>query len=312
MDHLNDMATFASVVSEGSFSRAAQSLGLSKATISKRISRLEVRLGARLLNRTTRRLSLTEIGSAFNEHCSRLVAEAEEAEQTVTALTANPRGTLRVNVPMSFGRLHIARAIPQFLAQYPDLKVDITLDDAFVDLVHGGYDLAIRIADLPDSSLVARRLAPSRRVVCGSPGYFRRRGVPETPDDLKNHECLSYRYLTTTGSWPFRKGQRTWSIPVSGSLSANNGDVLLAAAVAGTGLVLVPTFMVEQQLRSGALLPVLASYAESDFGIYAVYPHRRHVSAKVRAFVDYFAERFGPVPYWDEALSDARLPADGS
>ena len=312
MDHLNDMATFASVVSEGSFSRAAQSLGLSKATISKRISRLEDRLGARLLNRTTRRLSLTEIGSAFNEHCSRLVAEAEEAEQTVTALTANPRGTLRVNVPMSFGRLHIARAIPQFLAQFPDLKVDITLDDAFVDLVHGGYDLAIRIAELPDSSLVARRLAPSRRVVCGSPGYFRRRGVPETPDDLKNHECLSYRYLATTGSWPFRKGQRTWSIPVSGSLSANNGDVLLAAAVAGTGLVLVPTFMVEQQLRSGALLPVLASYAESDFGIYAVYPHRRHVSAKVRAFVDYFAERFGPAPYWDEALSDARLPADGS
>ena len=312
MDHLNDMATFASVVSEGSFSRAAQSLGLSKATISKRISRLEDRLGARLLNRTTRRLSLTEIGSAFNEHCSRLVAEAEEAEQTVTALTANPRGTLRVNVPMSFGRLHIARAIPQFLAQFPDLKVDITLDDAFVDLVHGGYDLAIRIAELPDSSLVARRLAPSRRVVCGSPGYFRRRGVPETPDDLKNHECLSYRYLATTGSWPFRKGQRTWSIPVSGSLSANNGDVLLAAAVAGTGLVLVPTFMVEQQLRSGALLPVLASYAESDFGIFAVYPHRRHVSAKVRAFVDYFAERFGPAPYWDEALSDARLPADGS
>ena len=312
MDNLNDMATFASVVSEGSFSRAAQSLGLSKATISKRISRLEDRLGARLLNRTTRRLSLTEIGSAFNEHCSRLVAEAEEAEQTVTALTANPRGTLRVNVPMSFGRLHIARAIPQFLAQYPDLKVDITLDDAFVDLVHGGYDLAIRIADLPDSSLVARRLAPSRRVVCGSPGYFRRRGVPETPDDLKNHECLSYRYLATTGSWPFRKGQRTWSIPVSGSLSANNGDVLLAAAVAGTGLVLVPTFMVEQQLRSGALRPVLASYAESDFGIYAVYPHRRHVSAKVRAFVDYFVERFGPAPYWDEALSDARLPADGS
>ena len=312
MDQLNDMATFASVVSEGSFSRAAQSLGLSKATISKRISRLEDRLGARLLNRTTRRLSLTEVGSAFHEHCSRLVAEAEEAEQTVTALTANPRGTLRVNVPMSFGRLHIARAIPQFLAQFPDLKVDITLDDAFVDLVHGGYDLAIRIADLPDSSLVARRLAPSRRVVCGSPGYLRRRGVPQTPDDLRNHECLSYRYLATTGSWPFKKGQRTWSIPVNGSLSANNGDVLLAAAVAGTGLVLVPTFMVEQQLRSGALRPVLAPYAESDFGIYAVYPHRRHVSAKVRAFVDYFAERFGPAPYWDEAMSDARSPADRS
>jgi len=312
MDQLNDMATFASVVAEGSFSRAALSLGLSKATISKRISRLEDRLGVRLLNRTTRRLSLTEIGSAFHEHCARLVAEAEEAEQTVTALTANPRGTLRVNVPMSFGRLHIARAIPQFLAQFPDLKVDITLDDAFVDLVHGGYDLAIRIADLPDSSLVARRLAPSRRVVCGSPGYFRRRGVPETPDDLRNHECLSYRYLATTGSWPFKRGQRTWSIPVNGSLSANNGDVLLAAAVAGTGLVLVPTFMVEQQLRSGALRPVLASYAESDFGIYAVYPHRRHVSAKVRAFVDYFAERFGPAPYWDEVLNEARLPADGS
>ena len=312
MDQLNDMATFASVVAEGSFSRAAHSLGLSKATISKRISRLEDRLGARLLNRTTRRLSLTEVGSAFHEHCSRLVAEAEEAEQTVTALTANPRGTLRVNVPMSFGRLHIARAIPQFLAQFPDLKVDITLDDAFVDLVYGGYDLAIRIADLPDSSLVARRLAPSRGVVCGSPGYFRCRGVPETPDDLRNHECLSYRYLATTGSWPFKRGQRTCSIPVSGSLSANNGDVLLAAAVAGIGLVLVPTFMVEQQLRSGALRPVLASYAESDFGIYAVYPHRRHVSPKVRAFVDYFAERFGPAPYWDEALNEVRLPADES
>lgn len=311
MNQLNDMATFASVVAEGNFSRAARNLGLSKATVSKRVSRLEDRLGARLLNRTTRRLSLTEIGSAFHEHCARLVAEAEEAEHTVTELTANPRGTLKVNVPMSFGRLHIARAIPEFLSRFPDLKVDITLDDAFVDLVHGGYDLAIRIADLPDSSLVARRLAPSRRVVCGSPGYFRRRGVPETPDDLRNHDCLSYSYLATTGSWPFRKGQRTWNIPVSGSLNANNGDVLLAAAAAGTGLVLVPTFMVEQQLRSGALRPILASYAESDFGIYAVYPHRRHVSAKVRAFVDYFAERFGPAPYWDEALRKAREPDDG-
>lgn len=306
MDHLNDMATFASVVGEGSFSSAARKLGLSKATVSKRINRLEDRLGARLLNRTTRRISLTEVGAAFHEHCSRLVAEAEEAEQTVTELTAEPRGTLRINVPMSFGRLHIARAIPEFLSRFPGLHVDITLDDAFVDVVHGGYDLAIRIADLPDSSLVARQLAPSRRVVCGSPGYFRRRGVPQTPDDLRDHDCLSYSYLATSGSWPFKRGQRTWNVPVSGSLSANNGDVLLAAAVAGAGLVLVPTFMVEQQLRNGALRPVLMAYAEGDFGIYAVYPHRRHVGAKVRAFVDYFAERFGPTPYWDEALSMAR------
>ena len=220
------------------------------------------------------------------------------------------RVQLKVNVPMSFGRLHIARAIPEFLSQFPDLKVDITLDDASVDLVQGGYNLAIRIADLPDSSLIARLLAPSRRVVCGSPGYFRRRGVPQRPDDLRLHDCLSYRYLATTGSWPFKKGQKTWNIPVIGSLSANNGDVLLAAAAAGTGLVLVPTFMVEQQLRSGALRPVLTTYSDSGFGIYAVYPHRRHVNAKVRAFVDCFAERFGPAPYWDEVLSMARGPEE--
>jgi DNA-binding transcriptional LysR family regulator len=300
LDQLADMATFACVVETQGFSRAARRLGLSKATVSKRVARLEDRLGTRLLNRTTRRLSLTESGSVFFEHCTRMVAEAVEAEAAVAGLAARPTGTLRVNAPMSFGRLHLGPLLPEFLSRYPELSVDIELDDRFLDIVDAGFDVAVRVADLPDSSLVARRVAPARRTVCGAPAYFARRGTPRTPDDLIGHNCLYYRYLATRGGWPFARAGREWRVPVSGSLSANNGELLISAALSGAGLVFVPTFMVGEHLRSGALVEVLREYSSGAPAVYALYPHRRHVSVKVRAFIDFLVEKFSPVPCWED------------
>jgi len=296
------MAVFARVVEARSFSEAARQLGLSKSAVSKQVSRLEDRLGARLLNRTTRRLGLTQVGTTFYEHCARMLAEAEEAERAVTAMHAQPRGLLKINAPMSFGVLHLAPAIPDFLARYPEMSVEMVLNDRFVDLIEEGYDLAVRIASLPDSSLVAKRLAANRRVVCGAPAYFAKHGVPATPADLKQHNCLNYTYLASQDEWRFTgpAGQR--SVRISGSFQANNGDAIRVAALAGLGLMLTPTFIVGPDLRDGRLRAVLTDYLDVDTAIYVVYPHKRHLSAKVRAFVDFATERFGPEPYWDQGI----------
>ncbi|MDP6571960.1 MAG: LysR family transcriptional regulator [Rhodospirillales bacterium] len=299
MDNLADMAVFVKVVEAHGFSAAARRLRLSKSAVSKRVSRLEERLGARLLNRTTRRLSLTEEGSAFHQRAKSILADIEEAEQAVSRLHAVPRGTLRVSAPMSFGTLHLAPAVPDFMARYPDLRVDIALNDRLVDLVDEGFDLAIRIARLPDSTLIARRLAPRRVVVCAAPGYWRRAGVPARPEDLKDHNCLHYSYLLSDDAWPFTGPDGAISVKVSGTFMANNGEALSAAAIAGTGVALLPTFIAGPDLRAGRLRAVLGDYEETGPSIYAVYPHARHLSAKVRAFVDFLAARFGPEPYWD-------------
>jgi DNA-binding transcriptional LysR family regulator len=306
VDQLTGMAVFARVVEARSFSEAARQLGLSKSAVSKQVSRLEDRLGARLLNRTTRRLGLTEVGATYYEYCARMLVEAEEAERAVTALHGEPRGLLKVNAPMSFGVRHLAPALPELLARYPEIRVDLVLNDRFVDMIEEGFDVAIRIAALPDSSLVARRLAPSRHVLCGSPAYFARHGEPKKPDDLRQHNCLNYTYLASHDEWPFegktesKGGKRT--VKVTGTLQANNGDVLAAAAVAGLGLVMSPTFIVGPDVQAGRLKCVLRDYLSAETAIYAVYPHRRHLSAKVRAFVDFLGERFGPEPYWDKGL----------
>jgi DNA-binding transcriptional LysR family regulator len=301
MENLTGMAIFARVVEAEGFSAAARQLGLSKSAVSKQVARLEDRLGARLLNRTTRRLSLTEVGAAFYERCARILAEAEAAERAVTRLQAEPRGTLRVNAPMSFGVRHVAPAIPAFVARYPDVSVDISLTDRLVDLVDEGYDLAIRIANLPDSSLVARRLAPARFVVCASPDYLARHGAPAQPRDLARHNCLTYSYAAVGDEWRLRGPDGEVRVRVTGTVRANNGDVLRAAALGGLGIVVMPTFLVGDALRSGALASVLPDYRVRETAIHAVYPHGRHLSAKVRAFVDFLVERFGPQPYWDAA-----------
>jgi DNA-binding transcriptional LysR family regulator len=300
MDNLSGMAVFARVVEAKSFSEAARQLGISKAAVSKQVSRLEERLGARFLNRTTRRLSLTEIGAAFYERCARIVAEAEEAELAVTRLHATPRGTLRVDAPLSFGLQYLSPLLPAFMAQYPELRVDLTFNDRFVDLVEEGYDVAVRIANLPDSSLIARKLAESRSFVCAAPDYWERHGRPAHPADLAAHNCFGYSYLATRNEWRFRGPDGPATVRISGTLTANNGDVLRAAAVAGLGVVLMPGFLVCDDLRAGRLEPVLRAFEPDLAGIHAVYPHNRHLSAKVRAFIDHLVDALDPAP-WEDA-----------
>jgi DNA-binding transcriptional LysR family regulator len=299
MDGLQGMAIFAAVVEAKSFTEAARRLGLSKAAVSKQVSRLEERLGARLLNRTTRRLSLTEVGAAFYERCARIVAEAEEAELAVSRLTEIPRGTLRANVPVDFGVRYLAPLLPSFMAANPELRIDIGFNDRFVDLVDEGLDLAVRIGRLPDSSLIARKLAEARSVICAAPEYWNRHGRPSHPSELAHHNCFGYSYLATGNEWRLEGPEGEVAVRVAGSLTANNGDVLRQAAVAGLGVVATPVFMACDDLRSGRLEPVLRDYAQPTRGIYAVYPHSRHLSAKVRAFVDYLADALDPAPWHD-------------
>ena len=305
MDRLTSMEIFARVAEAKSFSEAARRLKLSKSSVSKHVMALEDRLGARLLNRTTRRLSLTEVGTAYHEWCARIISDVEEAESSVTRLHTEPRGTLRINAPMSFGTLHLAPAIPDFLVRYPGVQVDLTLNDRFVDLVEEGFDVSIRIGQLADSSLIARRLTPIRTVACASPGYLRAHGRPSTPADLAGHNCLVYSYLTAGDVWIFSGPAGEVTVRVSGNFRVNNGDAMRAAALRGLGIVLIPSFIVGGDLRSGALEAVLIDYAGREAAAYAIYPHNRHMSAKLRVFVDFLARRFGRDPYWDQTATGA-------
>ena len=302
MDRLAAIEAFVRVAESGSFSQAAERLRSSKSVVSRQISALEAELGARLLHRTTRALTLTEAGRSYFERATRVLADLAEANASVGQLQAAPRGRLRVNAPMSFGFLHLAPAVPDFLNRYPDVALELTMNDRFVDLVEEGFDVAVRIGKLDDSSLVARKLAPMRRAVCAAPAYLEKRGVPASPDDLKAHECLCYSNLGLSQEWRFvRPDGAPWPVDVHGRLHANNGDALRAAALRGFGLAVLPSFLVGRDFQSGALVSVLERFMPQDSAAYAVYPHARHLSPKVRAFVDFLAERFGPDPYWDRA-----------
>lgn len=307
MDKLDDMMAFIKVVDARSFTAAADRLGLSKSVVSRRISEMEDRLGARLLNRTTRKLSLTEVGQAFYERCVRIVGDVEEAERAVGDLHGTPRGRLRINAPVSFGRLHLAAAIVAFVEKHPAIEIDIELNDRYVDLLDDGYDLAIRIGRLRDSSLVARKLAPCRRAVVASPDYLRRHGAPQTPDDLMRHNCLIYTNVAAAEQWQFVDRDGVKTVKVVGTMRANNGDLTCAAAAAGMGVAVLPTFLCGAALAAGELIAVDLKLHAPDSGVYAVYPQNRHLSSKVRAFVDFLVARFGPAPYWDAALN---LPCD--
>jgi len=299
LDTLVGMAVFARVIDSGGFSAAARALGMSKSAVSKQVSALEDRLGARLLNRTTRRMSLTEAGAALIDNCRRLLAEAEAAESAVGALQSEPAGVLRVNAPVTFGSMHLAPALPDFLARHPQVTIDLTLNDRQVDLVDEGYDLAIRIARLADSSLVARKLAPGRRIIVAAPAYLERRGVPTTLADLAGHECLSYTYMAADDEWRFQGPNGEESVRVTSRVRANNGEVLRAAAVAGAGIATLPTFICGADVTEGRLARVLPEYDNRSFAVHAVWPAGRHPSPKLRAFVDFLAGRFGPAPYWE-------------
>ncbi len=303
MQPLSDIAVFVRVVEARSFTAAADRLDMAKSAVSRCVSRLEEGLGVRLLNRTTRRLSLTEAGEAFFERARRALDELEEARREAARHQAEPGGTLRLTAPMSFGLELVAPVLPAFMDRYPKVTVDLSLDDRHEDLVAGGIDLAIRIAELADSTLVARRLAPVRHVVVASPAYLARRGTPATPDDLRDHDCLVYTLRASPDAWRFDGADgRKWTVPVRGSYYANNSMALRAALVAGRGIALMTSFTVGDDLRSGRLKRVLAAFAAPTLGVHAVYPQRRHVPPKVRAFVDFLAARFGDPPYWDREL----------
>lgn len=310
MENLSDIAVFCRVVDTGSFTKAAEQLGLSRAVVSKYITRLEERLGARLLNRTTRRLSLTEAGATLYESSHGALEQIAEAELAIGQLQREPRGLLRVSAPMSFGILHIAPALPDFLERHPGITMDMRMDDRMVDVVEEGFDLAIRIATLKDSTLVARKLAPCRFVVCAAPAYLERRGIPLTPEDLRDHNCSIYTYTPRPNVWQFTAPDgKDIAVPVRGNLRVNNGIVEREVALRGLNIVMSPSFHVGDLIQRGELRALLTDYQAYEASVYAVYPERKYLSPKVRAFIDFLAERFGPEPYWDDFLKAQRTNA---
>lgn len=301
MQSLTDIAIFVKVVELSSFTAAADALEMSQPVVSKAVTRLEEKLGARLLNRTTRRLSLTEAGSELYRRSVRALEEIENAELEVARFQTEPRGTLRVSAPMSFSILELGAKLDRFLDRYPGVTMELSLDDRRVDLVEEGFDVAIRIAHLRDSSLVARKIVPCRQVLCASPAYLKKHGTPERPEDLLEHNCILYSFLTNAREWRLVDEQgETHVVPLKGSLQTNNGLVNRAACISGVGIVMLPTFYVGDQLRSGELVPILCKFRPVDIAVYAVYPERRNLTPKVRAFVDFLAETFGPEPQWEK------------
>lgn len=301
MQNLTDIAVFVKVVELASFTAAAEALDMSQPVVSKAVTRLEEKLGARLLNRTTRRLSLTEAGSELYRRSVRALTEIENAEHEVARFQTEPRGTLRVSAPMSFSILHLGPAVQKFLERFPGVSVELSLDDRQVDLVEEGFDVAIRIGKLQDSNLVARKIAPCRQLLCAAPAYLARRGTPEMPEDLLEHDCILYSLTSTPREWRFTGPDgASHVVPVNGPLHSNNGLVNRAASVAGGGIVLLPTFYLGDQLRSGELKPILCKFTPQDLAVYAVYPERRNLMPKVRAFVDFLAATFGPQPPWEQ------------
>jgi len=305
-DSLYEMSVFAKVVASGSLSAAARDLGVSTAVVSRRLAGLEARLGVRLVNRTTRRLALTDEGASYHEACVRILAEIEDADAAAAAKRVEPQGLLKVALPASFGHKHIAPLIPPFAARYPKIQLALSLSDRAVNVIEEGYDLAIRIGQLEDSSLAARKLAPNRRVVCASPEYLRRHGSPRTPDDLPRHNCLTTNDLQM--NWEYRgpDGKRG-TVRVSGHYACDNWEVLREWAMAGLGVALKSTWDVRKQLEEGSLVRLLPGFDfGTDVAIYAVYPHRRYLPAKTRVFIDYLAESFGPEPYWDQPRKEQK------
>jgi DNA-binding transcriptional LysR family regulator len=291
------MAVFAKVVEAASFSAAARYFGMSPAMVSKHVQALEERLGARLLNRTTRRVSVTEVGQEYYERSRHILAEMEEAESAAGDEQTAPRGRLRVTTPVSFGTHELAPAIADYLAAYPDVSVDLSLDDPYVDLVERRFDLAIRLGDLPDSSLVARKLYALTTIVCASTVYLEKRGTPQTPADLAGHDCLIYSYAVPPNIWTFvDRGGKEERVRVSGRFQANSGDALLALALKGEGILLAPDYIVENDVKAGRLVRLLPGYATHQIPVYAVYPHGRYLSAKTRTFIDFLAARCSHAP----------------
>ena len=295
MDRFQAMAAFVAVVEGGSFARAAERLDRSVSAVSRDVAELEAHLDARLLNRTTRRLSLTETGRAFHERAVQLLADLVEAEQSASQGGVTPRGTLKLTCPITYGTRVLAPLIARFAARYPDVRLDIDMSDRIVDLVDEGFDLAVRIGAIRSPLLVARRIGTTSIVCCASPAYLARHGTPRVPEDLAKHACLTYEFSPTRNQWRFLApdgGERV--VRVGGPMHANNGRMLAALAAEGAGIANEPDFIIAPELERGALVPILADFAQPAIPIQAAYPSRRHLSAKVRAFVDHLAGALAP------------------
>lgn len=317
LDRITDIVAFVRVAEARSFTAAAEQLGLSRSAVGKCVARLEGRLGVRLLHRTTRSVSPTDEGEAFRARCVRILGDLDEAETAMASRSGRPRGRLRLDLPVSFGRLHVLPLVHRFMALWPDVVVNVTFNDRFVDLVEDGVDLAVRIGGEEDSRLVARVLAPHRLATCATPDYLARHGAPETPDDLGRHSCLAFTHAGRPSDWRFRIGPggnggtasgSVRAVGVHGRFCASNAEALRDAALAGCGIGQLATFLVGEDLRAGRLVPVLAAYAVDGAPVRAVYPTGRHLSPKVRRLIDLIIDAWRPEPPWDRAADLTSSP----
>lgn len=293
MDRLSEMEAFVTVVDQGGFTGAADRMGISKSAVSKNVAALENRLGVRLLNRTTRRVSPTEIGLNYYDRAKKVLGDAGEADEMVMAMQSSPRGHLKITMPVSFGQRFMGPAIAQFLSAHPEVSIDTTLDDRFVDMIADGFDLAIRIGALPDSSLRVRKIAETRPLILGAPSYLEAHGTPRSVDDLNSHKLLRYSVMAAGNYWRvISKSGEERLIRANGPLAANNGDVLKNAAINGVGLAILPSFFICDALEDGSLVEVLADTPQPPFGIHVVYPPGLYIQPKTRAFIDFLSAYF--------------------
>jgi DNA-binding transcriptional LysR family regulator len=302
MDRLRSIEIFLQVGETGSFSETSRTLNISAGSVSKHIHELEETLGARLFDRTTRNISLTEVGRLYFSRWQRIIRNIAEAEAEVSDFQKTPQGLLHIGAPMSFGNLHLLPIIPEFLERHPKMQVDLHLNDRFVSVVDGSFDVMLRISDFTDTSLIARQLSPCRHVLCASPSYLKSNGHPQLFEDLAAHRCVTYSNISRTKEWQAQRGGESIFVTVNGLVSVDNGDALKSLALAGVGIAMLPTFLVGDELRAGRLLQLLPDYQLRQLKLHANYPHRRHVPLKLRLFLDYLAEKFGPEPYWDQGL----------
>lgn len=289
---LDGVAVFVGVINAGSFTAAARVLGHSTSYVSKEISRLEKRLGSRLLNRTTRTISLTDAGRAYYERCSQIVIDAENAQRSISQLQDTPRGLLRINAPGSFGSKHLLDVLAQFMHRYPEVKLEVEFNDRLIDVVAEGYDVVIRVGEIKDTNLVARKFTSSRAVVVASPDYIKRKGCPKLVEDLIQHDCIAYSLLPVPTQWDFYKDGVRSSVTVNPRALCNSSAIEVAMVVQGIGITRVPLFTCEEEVARGELQIIMDDYDEVKFDVFAVYPHRQYLTAKVRAFVDFVVDAF--------------------
>ncbi|MBB3426831.1 MULTISPECIES: LysR family transcriptional regulator [unclassified Rhizobium] len=293
MDRFSGMNVFVKAVELGSFSAAAEALNMSPQLVGKHVQFLEQHLGVRLLNRTTRRQHLTEVGSQFYERSRNILAEVEAAEALAAETRAVPRGKLRVNAPVTFGIHALAPTLPKYLGAHPEVSIDLSLTNRMVDLIDEGYDAVFRVGELADSGLIARRLSPYRLVICAAPSYLRARGTPSTPDDLRNHECLIFSHTMLRTHWDFEGPEGNVSVPISGRLMIDNGEALLKAALAGLGIILQSSELIQSSLETGALVPLLPGYSVPTRPLHVLYAPDRRITPKLRSFLDFVSAEFG-------------------